>query len=309
MKKWLLITAVVIIAAIASVYIFIPAQLNIVQITPINCTANGAYRTLTTDTQWQHWWPGLQSNSNTFHYNNGTFSITQKLRNTLEILIQQNELATVSNLHIFPIAGDSINLHWSCNVATGANPVKRIQHYRQALALKNNMRIALNQFKTFAEKKENVYSITFRETIFKDSYLLSLRSLQKDYPNVATIYANLHVLKQYSATHQAKQTGNPLLNITPLNTGGYQLLTALPVDKQLPPNGQIFNQRIPLNRFWVTRVTGGASSVEHAIHQFQLYVQDYQRSVMALPFQQLITDRSTAPDTSKWVTDIYFPLF
>lgn len=309
MKKWFLVTAVVIIAAFASVYIFIPAQLNIVQITPINCTANGAYRVLSNADKWQAWWPGPQSNSNTFRYKNGSFSITNRLRNTLEILIQQNDLMPTSLLHVFPATGDSCTLNWQCSISTGLNPFKRIQHYQQAVALKSSMNSALSRFKTFAEKKENIYGISFEIIIFRDSLLLSTKSVQKDYPNVSTVYTQINALKKYSAGHQAKQTAPPLMNITPLNPAGYQLLTALPVDREVPASGPFFNQNIPLNRFWVIRVHGGFASVDEAIHQFQLYVQDYQRIVMALPFQKLITDRSKEPDTSRWVTDIYFPLF
>jgi hypothetical protein len=309
MKKWLLVTVIVIIAAFASVYIFIPGKLNIVQIMPINCTVNGAYRVLTTSGKWQAWWPGAQSNSNTFHYNNASYAITEQLRNTLAISIQQNDQMLGSVLHVFPAAGDSTTINWSCSFSTGINPFKRIQHYRQAVALKQSMGSVLGHLKAFAEKKENIYGISFRETIFRDSFLISIRSFQKDYPDVATVYAALNTLKKYSSTHHARQTGSPLMNLTQLNPTGYQLMTALPVDKQVPESGQFFNQRIPLNRFLVTRVQGGNASVDHAIHQFQLYIQDYQRTVMALPFQKLITDRSTEPDTSRWVTDIYFPLF
>jgi hypothetical protein len=309
MKKWLLVTAAVIIAALAGVYMFIPAQLNIVQITPIKCTTNGAYRVLSNHDKWQGWWPGPQSNSNTFHFNGGSFSLTNQLNNTLEVLIQQKELYLISTLHLIPAPGDSTIINWSCNISTGINPIARIQKYNQALALKNNMNLALGHFKTFAEKKENIYGISFNVTVFTDSFMVSTKSVQKDYPDVSTVYSQLNAIKKYSASHQAKQTAPPMMNITSLHPAGYQLLTALPVNRQVPASGPFFNQRIPLNRFWVTRVHGGSASVEHAIHQFQLYVQDYQKTVMALPFQKLITDRSAEPDTSRWITDIYFPLF
>jgi hypothetical protein len=309
MKKWLWVTMAVIVAAFASVYIFIPAQLNIVRITPINCTANGAYRVLSNADKWQAWWPGVQNDSNTIHYKHSSFSITNKLRNTLEILIQQNDLMPTSVLHVFPATGDSSTLNWQCSISTGNNPFKRIQHYLQALIIKSSIDSALSHFKTFAEKKENIYGISFRESVFKDSFVISTKSFLKDYPTVTTVYTALNALKKYSNAQQAKQTGYPLMNLTPLNPTGYQLMTALPVDRQLPASGPFFNQRIPLNRFLVTRVRGGNAAVDNAIYQFQLYIQDYQRTVMALPFQQLITDRSVEPDTSRWVTDIYFPLF
>jgi hypothetical protein len=296
MKKWLWVTVAVIVAAFASVYIFIPAQLNIAQITTINCTANGAYRVLSNADKWQTWWPGVQNDSNTIHYKHGSFSITNKLRNTLEILIQQNDLMPTSVLHVFPATGDSSTLNWQCRISTGNNPFKRIQHYLQAVIIKSSIDSALSRFKTFAEKKENIYGISFRESIFKDSFVISSKLFLKDYPTVTTVYTALNALKKYSNAQQAKQTG-------------YPLMTALPVNRQLPASGPFFNQRIPLNRFLVTRVRGGNAAVDNAIYQFQLYIQDYQRTVMALPFQQLVTDRSVEPDTSRWVTDIYFPLF
>ena len=308
MKKWFLVTVIVMVAAVAGIYIYVPARLNIVQITPVTGTVPGVYRVLTNGQKWQQWWPGTRA-SNSFLFNNASFTVTKKLRNTLEIDIDQNGQPLNSTLHIFPVAGDTINLNWSCSFTTGTNPVKRIQRYRQALALKNNMDSVLRHFKTFAEKKENIYDITFQETIFRDSFLLSTKTYQPQYPGVSAIYSQLNTLKQYSAAHRARQTGNPFINVTPLSPSGYQLMTAIPLDRQIPPNAQFFNQRIPMNRFLVTRVHGGNAAVDHAMHQFQLYIQDYQRTVMALPFQQLVTDRSAEPDTTRWITDIYYPLF
>lgn len=309
MKKWFLVTVIVIAAAVAGIYIFIPARLTIVQITPVTGTVPGAYRALTNGKKWQVWWPGTRPDSNSFLFNNTSFAVTKKLRNTLGISINHNDQLLNSTLHIFPVTSDTINLNWSCSFATGLNPIKRIQHYRQALALKNNMDSVLRNFKVFAEKKENIYDITFHETIFRDSFLISAKTYQAQYPGVSTIYSQLNTLKQYSAAHKARQTGSAFMTLVPLIPSGYQLMTAIPLDRQIPENDQFFNQRIPMNRFLVTRVQGGNAAVDHAMHQFQLYIQDYQRTVMALPFQQLITDRSAEPDTSRWVTDIYYPLF
>jgi hypothetical protein len=39
------------------------------------------------------------------------------------------------------------------------------------------------------------------------------------------------------------------------------------------------------------------------------YFKDYNRVAMAIPFEYLITDRLKVPDTSKWVTKIYCPVY
>lgn len=229
--------------------------------------------------------------------------------NTFEIRIHQNEQPINSTLHLIPLTGDSTNIEWRCSFSSGVNPIKRIQHYQQAVSLKKDMAAILSHFKSFAEKKENIYGISFQEVIFKDSLLISTKETMASYPSVADIYSLINALKKYSAAHQAQQTGNPYLNITPLNPFGFQIMTAIPVDRSVPTNSRFFHQRIPLNRFQVTRVHGGVGAVNLAMQQFQLYIQDYRRTLMALPFQQLITDRSVEPDTARWVTDIYIPLF
>jgi hypothetical protein len=309
MKKWLLVTAFVFIAALAGIYFFLPTRLEIVQITPVHCTTPGAYRALTTREKWSSWWPADRPNSNAFFYNNNSFEITKTLMNTFEIRIHQNEQPINSTLHLIPLTGDSTNVEWRCSFSSGVNPIKRIQHYRHAVALKKDMAAILSHFKSFAEKKENIYGISFQEVIFKDSLLISTKETMASYPSVSDIYSLINALKKYSSAHQAQQTGNPYLNITPLNPFGFQVMTAIPVDRSIPTNSQFFHQRIPLNRFEVTRVHGGVGTVNQAMQQFQLYIQDYRRTLMALPFQQLITDRSTEPDTARWITDIYIPLF
>lgn len=309
MKKWLLVTAFIFTAAFVSIYIFIPARLEVVQITSIACTISGAYRTISSPEKWTLWWPGARSQGDTLQYKSNSFAITKTLMNTLEIRIQHNEQPLNSTLHLLPLTGDSTNITWQCSILSGINPLKRIQHYRKAIALKNNMAAILSHFKSFAEKKENIYGISFREAIFRDSFLISTKTIMATYPSVTTIYSLINALQKYSAAQQAKQTGHPILNITPLNPFGFQVMTAIPIDRSIRASGQFFNQRIPLNRFLVTRVQGGDGAVNHALQQFQLYIQDYRRIVMALPFQQLITDRIAEPDTTRWVTDIYMPLF
>ena len=309
MKKWLPVTAFIIIAAFVSIYIFIPGRLNIVQITPVNCTTTGAYRHMATPDKWKNWWPRTEPDSSTLRFQNSSFVITKKLLNSLEITIILNSQPVNSTLHLIPVANDSTNIEWSCQFASSLNPFKRIQHYRQAVTLKENMAAVLNHFKSFAEKKENIYGISFHDAVYKDSFLISTKTNMASYPAVTDIYSTINSLKKYIAVNKAKQTGDPIMNITPLHPSGFQVLTAIPIDRSIPAKGAFINQRIPLNHFLVTRVHGGDTTVNQALQQIQLYIQDYRKTVMALPFQQLITDRSAETDTARWITDIYVPLF
>jgi hypothetical protein len=58
----------------------------------------------------------------------------------------------------------------------------------------------------------------------------------------------------------------------------------------------------------ITEVKGGPASIKKAFNEMETYITDYRRTAPAIPFQSLITDRSKEPDTSKWVTKIYYPV-
>lgn len=309
MRKWLLALALIIIAAFLSIYIFIPANLNIVDIKRIQCTTAGAYRNMATVDKWATWWPGKEPQNKQLHYGDDVYQITKTLLNTIEVHIQHQDVSVKSIIRLLPLANDSTIIEWKCNFTSGANPFKRIQRYRQAIDIKNNMAAVLAHFQAFAKKTENIYGISIHESTTKDTLLVATKTVLPAYPSVTDIYTLVDALKKYSSAHHAEPTGSPLLNITPLHPTGFQVMVALPIDKPVPDNGPFFKRQIPRVKFLVTQVKGGSGTVQHALTQFQLYLQDYHRVVMAIPFQQLITNRVAEPDTSKWITTIYVPVF
>jgi len=310
MKKWVLVAAGVLIAALVSVYVFIPAELNIIQITPVKCTQQGAYRHLATADKWKKWWPAGGSEEDKLSYQQGTYQLTKTLLNAVNVHIQHQDLSVNSVLHVFPLPGDSAAVEWKCQLVAGSNPVKRIRYYQQALTIKNNLAALLASFKTFAEKKENIYGIKISESFsIKDTALIATKATTVAYPTVKDMYASIQALQKFSWAHQAKQTGSPILNITPSHPSGFEIMIALPVNKELPDTDPFFKKRILPARFLFSRVQGGQGAVEEAFAQLQWYVLDYRKVLMTIPFQQLITDRLAEPDSTKWVTDIYMPVF
>ena len=58
----------------------------------------------------------------------------------------------------------------------------------------------------------------------------------------------------------------------------------------------------------ITEVKGGSNKINNAYKQIRNYISDYNRIAPAIPFESLVTDRSKEPDSSKWVTRIYYPV-
>jgi len=100
-----------------------------------------------------------------------------------------------------------------------------------------------------------------------------------------------------------------MLNIKKTDSATYTAQVGLPVDRALPQKGDIsLKWMMKGGNILAGEVTGGQEQIEEAQKQMELYIGDYQRSIIAIPFQMLITDRTKEPDSSKWITMIYYPV-
>jgi hypothetical protein len=100
-----------------------------------------------------------------------------------------------------------------------------------------------------------------------------------------------------------------MLNIENTDRTNYKVQVALPVNKKLPELGDISSkQMLKDGNILTAEVIGGLNKIDGAMEQFEKYISDYQRSIIAIPFQSLITDRSKEKDSTRWVTKIYYPV-
>jgi len=148
MRKWLLVPVVLLLAVI-SIYWFIPSQLTVVQITHVHCPATAAFRSLTHQEAWRKWWPSKDTAGHTLQYGGSQLQVSKTLLNTFEIQIQHAGLTINSTMNLLPLPADSMAIQWKCMIPSGMNPFTRIQRYRQAIAVKNNMAAVSNALRAF----------------------------------------------------------------------------------------------------------------------------------------------------------------
>jgi hypothetical protein len=61
--------------------------------------------------------------------------------------------------------------------------------------------------------------------------------------------------------------------------------------------------------FLAAQVLGGEGTVRNALTSMQDFISDNGKTSMAIPFSYLITNRMDEPDTSKWITQVYMPVY
>lgn len=317
MKKWLLGLLIPFLIFLGFIYIFIPGKLIVTKIAAVDCTINGTNRYLSQPERWSRWWPSnvnasviTQKSDSTFINGRCTYRVTKRLYNGIEVSIKYGEDSSItSTINFIPMAHDSVVLQWGYAIKSSLNPITRMEQYNKARRIKNSMSEILGSLKSFLEKPENVYGIKIKRISTNDTLLIATKSILHNYPSTSDIYDLINTLRNYIRKQDASETGTPIMNVEKTDSMQFKLMVAVPTNKILQDEGNIFFVRMIPGSFMSTEVSGGVYSVNHAFSQLQLFMNDYQKTSMAIPFNALITDRTMEPDTSKWITRLYQPVY
>ncbi len=277
-------------------YFLIPSPIVMADRVSLNTSANGAYRVLTKQDVWNKFSPG-------------TFRLHKQLVNTIEIDVNIKDYRVPVSILLIPLAKDSVILSWNTNFPVVNNPVSKIRQYSRAMATRDKLHETFQKFQNFVEDNENVYGIHINETSTQDTFLIATRFTSNTFPSNQLVYSYINKLQSYAASVGVAQTSPPMLNISKSDSIHFNNMVAIPINNKAPDSDSIFFVRMVPGRFLATEVKGGPYTIQHAHTMMAQYFRDFNRLSMAIPFEYLITDRIQEPDTTKWVTRIYGPVY
>ncbi|HNP23606.1 MAG TPA: hypothetical protein PKM63_06155 [Panacibacter sp.] len=307
MKKIIILVVIFIVLLLSFIYIYIPSQLQINETVRAACAQVSANRSLSDSTQWQHWWPGEKANGLTFEGVN--YKPSFPASTGFRIFIDDKHETKESLLIILP-GTDTTSINWSCSITTSKNPIIRVSEYFAAARLAKNMRDILEHLKTFLGKTENIYGLKIFPGKVTDTLLVSTFTTMSHYPSTEEVYALINKLRTALNKEHIDSSGYPMLNVSKPDIVNYVVRVAIPVHQAITETNDIRIKRmVPGNIMISENITGGPHSVSVAFKAMDAYVGDYQKTIPAIPFQSLITDRSVEADTSKWITKIYYPVY
>jgi len=303
MKKWILLSICVLAAGILCVEVFIPSTLTISRVVPMQCRAVAAFPFLSDEGRWERWWPDSRLRKD--------FHIQRLSYQSVDIAIRDGQELLDSRMNLLPVGiQDSSLLHWETQLHCGWSPVDRIKQYQQAGRLTERMDGILGQASAFLGKKENLYGVRIGEGSTRDTLLIAVRTEKMGLPTNEDIYVQIGRLMRYITETHTQQAGYPMVNFSAIEDrpGAYRLMVAIPVAGRMESRGDLVFMRLVPGKYLTTEVTGGPGSVAAALSGLKDYIRDYQRTIMAIPFQSLVTDRMQVTDTTRWVTRIYYPI-
>jgi hypothetical protein len=313
MKKILLFISIFLVLCIAAIYIFFPKKLVVSSALSFHANGDGLYRSLADGNNWTKWWPGTVTKTSgklsSFRHNDYDFYVREILYNAIQLTIIKNGDSSKGLLRIIPFNNDSIRVELLSQLEAHPGPFNRVSAYLSGKHIEKTFDDIISSLSKYARDKKNIYGIDIKNEKVQFQNLVSTRQSFSHYPTTADVYGMVARLRNYINNSGAKELFSPMLNIKKTDSTTYTAQVGLPVDRALQDKDDISSKWMMKGGNILTgEVTGGQKKIDEAQKQMELYISDYQRSIIAIPFQMLITDRSKEPDSSKWVTRIYYPV-
>jgi len=313
MKKILIILGVVIVLVLSCAWIFIPQKLKITSSASYLANSQGVYDFLKADSNWKKWWPGNSTadadNKTKYSYSGYDFHIDKILYQAYEIILSEKKEDHSALMTIILVTNDSTRIEFTTEINAGTNPFKRITGYFKARSIKKIFDSIIQSLVSYTKDVQNIYGFNIRNEKVQMEYLLSANMQLTHYPSTQEVYSLIGKIRDYIKTTDAKEEFPPMLNIETKDSIVYFVRVGVPINKKLPGTESVsIKQMLKNGNILVAEVTGDRNNIEHALKQFEKYISDYRRSIVAIPFQSLETDRLKVTDSTKWVTKIFYPV-
>lgn len=309
MKRVVFIAAFIFIILLVFIYVFIPSIITINKTDSVKCIDKNVLLLVGNRQGWSKWLPKESFTPDHIQYKDyqlklgaATYtSVTFEALNDADVIF--NEIGFVKD----SVTKTKISVISS--VATGMNPFTRFRKWQMMKNYETVIDEMLRQFINFAEDKKNIYGVEITDGRIPDSLFISTRKTFDHHPTEVEIYQLIDQLGMYANAKNAKQVNQPMMHLEHLDSSHFEIMVALPIDKVINNEGDFLFKQMVKGNTLVAEVHGGRATINNGLKALEQFKSDYQFTSPAISFELMITDRRTEPDTAKWVTRLYYPVF
>ena len=310
MSKSIKVFLSILIVLLVYPYLFVS---NIKQISGshrVSVPANTLKRGMTDTATWAKWWPGTRNADGSFHYYK--VDLRDLRPQVFSVQFAEGSLPdTVHGLFEFSNSGlDSSLLSYSLTYQSKSiDPISKWMHYLQYYRHNTMMERILQKAAVHYSDPTNVYGLNIIPGRVIDTSLIATKKSFPDTPTIAEVYSLVNDLHRHISKHNGVIRDSAMLNITRLNEHEVQAMVAFPLQKDIPAEGNFVIKKMILGKLLQAEVLGGEASIAKAKKSLKNFVDDYQMSSPAIPFESLLTNRFSESDHSKWKTRLNYPIF
>lgn len=309
MKKLIIVAASLLLLYILIVQLLIPSNKSLIVKKNINYPGNALVRLLHDRARLKNCLPGSFTASDHFKYQNAEFNIEKDLFNGIACIVNDNGNKVYGTLEVVGMENSQCQLVWSTNVEFSKNPFLRPVNLFQYKSIAGNISNMMNDLSSSCNKLENLYGFTINKIHIEESSMISTIKTFDHFPSNTEIYSMVNSIEKFIDENNDSITGSPMLNIHTDDSLNYSVMTAIPTKDEMTGSGDFRLKKMMMGNMLKATIKGGPQTIQNAKNQFNLYVEDYKKVLMAIPFETMVTNRLLVTDTSAWVTELYYPVF
>lgn len=157
-------------------------------------------------------------------------------------------------------------------------------------------------------EKMHDYSYDIMEKTVEAKTIAGIREKIKAGDISKVLGKNYGLLMAYVTKSGAKCVGQPMAITMAWDSLTWDFVAALPIDKEIPSQGNIKVEKSYTGKVIYIVYKGAYDKTYNAYMDLDAYVEENGLTEAAGPWEVYVTDPTTEPDTSKWITEIYFPV-
>lgn len=312
MKKPVLFVFGILLLAFISIYFIIPQKIQATRVVEIDATDINISKFLVNKRPWAKWWPGkyVAADSSLYTYKNINFTLQKNTNSEMHALIRQDDIELNSILTYATTGEGMCEVTWFAEKQSSLNPFERVAEYFKIKRIANDLDLVLADFKKFMQADVNVYGMSFTIAKIQHPIVLATTVNTTGYPAAELIYSKVAELRKQIRAQNAMAVDSPIMNVHAVETGGYLVTMAVPINKIIKPGkNAMINKLVKDANALETQVKGGKNTILNGFVQLKNYQKAHRLISPAMPFESLVTNRLAEKDTAKWVTKIYCPVF
>lgn len=309
MRRILLIFLSAVLLIVACIWVFIPSKIVVSKSEAAEANKDALLRKLSDTNSWREWWPSESEHRspNGYFLNQLQFIPGPPTAVSIPVLIADGKEEIRSELTFIRLKAGTTTIQLEAEIRA-ARFFDRLPSYLKARRIKKSFDEITRSIKNYANTK-NLYGYNIRESKVSDSILVFVSDTVNGKPGVAEIYRLVDILRAYIRRHSGVETNYPMLNLYTPDSSQYLIKVAIPVNKRLPDSSSIrYKWMLGGGNILIAEVKGGYDKINDAYSEILRFISDQGRNVPAIPFESLVTDRRRQPDSTQWITRIYYPV-
>ena len=309
MKRVVFIATFILIILLVCIYVFIPSTITTSKTVSVKCVDKNVLLLIGNKQGWSKWLPKESFASDLIQYKDYHLKLGGATYTSVTFDALKKDDTIFNEIGFVNDSVTKTKISVISSVATGINPFTRFRKWQMMKSYETVIDDLLQRFISFAEDKKNIYGVEITDGRIPDSLFISTRKTFDHHPTEAEIYQLIDELKVYANAKNSKQVNQPMMHLEHLDSSHFEIMVALPIDKVIDNEGNFLFKQMVKGNTLIADVHGGRATINNGLRALEQFKSDYQFTSPAISFELMITDRRAEPDTTKWFTRLYYPVF